>query len=303
MPRLPRLDDPGSVHHVMNRGARRARVFGDDDTYPTFLDILSTLPVQHGVRIHAFALMPNHFHLLVTAGPRGLAPALQRLQGGYSRWLNRTRRWDGPAWRGRYRSRRIEHDDYLRHVLAYIHLNPVVGGLAPTCDRSLWTSHPHYTGASPAPAWLSPLSDVVGSPEAYRRHLEAVQLGHCDAPEEFDDGRLWTPTRRAPPRRRPAPKPAAPLSLQAAWKLLERVTGSPRTELVRRSRGQQARWQWWLTMWWLPRATGLRGSEVAVLLEAHPSAVSRANRRVHELAAENSLLQELLVDLSARLVG
>jgi REP element-mobilizing transposase RayT len=88
MLRGPRIDFPGARHHVMNRGARRAAVFADDATRQMFLDHLAALLNRRGVVIHAYALMSNHFHLLIETPQANLSKAMQTLQGGFSQQLN-----------------------------------------------------------------------------------------------------------------------------------------------------------------------------------------------------------------------
>src|SRR5688572_1964032 len=110
MPRTPRIDFPGVRHHVMNRGARRAPIFVNDLTCGAFLDVLGELPERFGVVVHAYALMPNHFHLLLET-PRGnLSRAMKHLEGVYSQRLNATYEWDGPLFRGRFRNEVVEDE-------------------------------------------------------------------------------------------------------------------------------------------------------------------------------------------------
>lgn len=284
MPRHPRLDAPGSFHHVMNRGARKQRVFGDDDSYLRFLELLAQLPARFGVRVHAFALMPNHFHLLLEAGPLGLRGAMQFLQGQYSRWLNAERSWDGPVWRSRYTSRLIEDEPYLGHVLAYIHRNPVAARVCTHEDQARWTSHPHYTGDSPRPSWLttSELLEVFGGVALYRDYLEGMRTRRQQPPEGFDPDQLWGgPVRAAEPLSLAGGPEASPSTdLEGAWRALEAATGRPRAALVDRKSGAGRQGWWWLTLWWLRRASGLPMGDLAEHLGVHRSALSRASKRL-----------------------
>jgi REP element-mobilizing transposase RayT len=303
MPRIPRLDDFGSFHHVMNRGARQAPIFGDADAYHAFLDLIAGLPEQHGVQVHAFALLPSHFHLLLTAGPRGLGPALQMLQSGYSRWLNRRRQWDGPVWRSRFRSRRIDDPENRRQVLAFLHFAPVKEQLALRFDRADWTSHPYYAGERIPPDWLSTrlLRDDFGTVEAYLEYTERLQQKLGQSPSSFDPSALWVPSPSAlsPPSR--APERRGPMSMDDAWRVLEKVTESTRDQLTTRSRGRARQWRWWLTLWWLPRASGRPSTEVARELGTHPTALSRARARVQGLAREDDGVAAMLEVLKDRL--
>lgn len=282
----------------MNRGARRQAVFLDDDCCLAFLVILGDLPIRFGVRVHAYALMPNHFHLALECPVGGLARAMQYLQSRYARWLNVNHSWDGPIWRGRFRSRPVDDDAWWTHLLAYIHLNPVRGRLVADVAESRWSSHDAFVGVTPRPAWLAPDEPLAsfGSVRTYREYLREVQVGREEGPDEFDAANVWS---------RPAPvvaaAPAAPLALADAWRALERVTGL--TEAAIRAPGPPVNSARWLAMDWMPRASGLPRTEIARVFGVHPTAVSRAGARVRKACAEGAApLSEWAVELD-RLLG
>jgi len=137
----------------MNRGARHLPIFGDDTDRSSFLDLLGVAVSRHQVDIHAYALMGNHFHLLVGSSTTDLSRAMKGIGGSYTQRFNFKYGLDGPLFRGRFRSKPIASDSYLHEVVRYIHRNPIEGG-AETADLG-WTSHPAYAGFEPAPAWLS----------------------------------------------------------------------------------------------------------------------------------------------------
>src|SRR6187549_3997603 len=114
MPRTPRLDYPGATHHVFNRGACRAAIFLDDDDREAFLAIVAQLPDRFGVRILAYALMTNHYHLVVVSSLGNLSLAMRHLFGTYSQRFNGRHGRDGSPFRGRFANRVIETEDYLR---------------------------------------------------------------------------------------------------------------------------------------------------------------------------------------------
>src|SRR5512139_4015847 len=95
MPRGPRLDAPGTLHHVMGRGIDRASIFRDDTDRDDFLGRLSGLVFSDAVLVYAWALLPNHFHLLVRSGNRPLARAMRSLLTGYAGAFNRRHRRHG----------------------------------------------------------------------------------------------------------------------------------------------------------------------------------------------------------------
>ena len=137
----------------MNRGARKAPVFIEPEARQLFLDVLAELPTRFAVRVHAYALMPNHYHLLLESQTGKLSRAMRHLGGEFTRRLNQRRQWDGPLFRGRFHSRLVDTAPYWNHLLLYVHLNPVRAGL--TGADAGWTSHRAYTGAEPCPAWLT----------------------------------------------------------------------------------------------------------------------------------------------------
>lgn len=308
MPRTPRLDEPGSRHHVMNRGARRQVLFHSDQACIVFLELLAELPRRYGVHIHGYALMPNHFHLMVESGATGLAPAMQYLQAQYSRALNRSAGWDGPVWRARYRSQAVESEPYWIHLLAYLHLNPVEAGLVPHEDLALWTSHKAYTGQSPRPDWLqtAQLLELYGSVEAYRDYLREVRLGREKGPDGFDPEGLGQSRIAAPPPavEQDAPRPrkvAWPLGEEEAWAALTLVTGLPREEIEARGRGRARNPAWWLALWWLPQATGQAQSAVGRSLNVQASSISRSRAYLLATAEQDPTVARWLDRLVALL--
>ncbi|HUT78334.1 MAG TPA: transposase, partial [Polyangia bacterium] len=109
----------------MSRGARRAPIFRDDIHCGLFLDLLSGLPERFGVDVHGYALMPNHFHLMLESGRGRISNAMAWLLSRYTVQVNRLHRWDGPLLRGRFHNRMVWHEQHWLHLLAYLHLNPV----------------------------------------------------------------------------------------------------------------------------------------------------------------------------------
>lgn len=128
MPRQPRIDAPGMVHHVMARGIEKSRIFVDDEDRNFFLKRLGDLVVETGNPVYAFALIPNHFHLLVRRGKTPLATLMRRLLTGYALYVNKKRGRCGHLFQGRYKSIPCGDEIYFAEVLRYINLNPVRAG-------------------------------------------------------------------------------------------------------------------------------------------------------------------------------
>jgi putative transposase len=147
MARLPRLTLPGYPHHVIQRGNNRQAIFAKTADYQRLLDLLEDNARQFDVAIHAYVLMSNHFHLLVTPqSSDGLPQMMQAVGRRYVRYFNDSQQRSGTLWEGRYRSTLIQTDRYLLACMAYIDLNPVRAGLVAQAADYPWSSHGHYIG-------------------------------------------------------------------------------------------------------------------------------------------------------------
>jgi len=147
MARLPRLTLPGYPHHVIQRGNNRQPIFASSADYQTLLDLLDENAKKFGVAIHAYVLMSNHFHLLVTPQTAdGLPQMMQAVGRRYVRYFNDRQKRSGTLWEGRYKSTLIQSERYLLACMSYIDLNPVRAGLVAQVRDYPWSSYGHYTG-------------------------------------------------------------------------------------------------------------------------------------------------------------
>ena len=125
MSRPLRLEFPGAWYHVMNRGLARQTVFHDSDCYGAFLDGLADANDRFNLKIHAYCLMGNHYHLLVHTPLGNLSRAMRHINGVYTQRYNRMLGRDGPLFRGRYKAILVDADRYLLSVSRYIHRNSI----------------------------------------------------------------------------------------------------------------------------------------------------------------------------------
>lgn len=147
MARLPRLAMAGHVHHVLQRGNNRQPVFVDAEDYRRMLTLLGECAVNEKVALHAYVLMPNHFHLLATpTTAQGLSKMMQSVGRRYVQYFNKRHQRSGTLWEGRYRATLLQPERHLLNNMIFIDLNPVRGGLAPRALDYLWSSHGHYVG-------------------------------------------------------------------------------------------------------------------------------------------------------------
>jgi putative transposase len=175
--RHPRLEAPGLAFHVIQRGNNRAACFlADSDRY-RYLQYLGNAALRFGCAIHAYVLMPNHVHLLVTpARPGALANMMQDLGRRYVRVFNDAHRRTGTLWEGRYKSCLVDSERYLLVCHRYIELNPVRAGIIREPAAYLWSSHRHYAlGVSNPIVSHHPVFERLGR-EATEQRAEFLML-------------------------------------------------------------------------------------------------------------------------------
>jgi putative transposase len=147
MARLPRLSVPAYPHHVIQRGNNGQPIFQTDADRRRMLELIEEYARQFEVAVHAYVLMDNHLHLLLT--PRtgdGLPRLMQALGRRYVRYFNDSHGRTGTLWDGRYKSTLIEAERHLLACMVYLDLNPVRAGLAAQARDYVWSSHGHYAG-------------------------------------------------------------------------------------------------------------------------------------------------------------
>ena len=250
MARPLRIEYPGAIYHVMNRGVARQAVFRETDDYARFLHVLGESHALWGVEVLAYCLMKNHYHLCLRTPFGNLARVMRHVNGVYTQRVNRAHRRDGAVFRGRYKALVIEVETYLAAVIRYIHLNPVNAKVVTSPEGYRWSSHGQYMNPRGAPPWLT-VDDVLsdyGSPRAFH---EFVVAGNEEALEAFyatkqlkpvlgtDRFRAWvrkkvrTFSREHPRHERTSLRP----SVQQVIKAVANVFGVERSVLYQGRRG------------------------------------------------------------------
>ena len=289
-----RLDFPGARHHVMNRGARRENIFHDVDARRLFLGLLGELPGRFGIRLHGFALMPNHFHLMVESNGH-LAAAIQYLTSRYVQVINARNGWDGPMFRGRYRNKVVDADAYWAYLLLYLHLNPQRAGFK---EEIGWTSHSMYTGTKPAWLCTSELLGIYGGVDAYRSALEDVRGGSA-APPDFDAGQLWGPTDTGMLN---VSRIGRSYNSAQALIDIEVATGRTPKQILEAGAGRSGNPARWLLAWWMRRMR-LPHCEVRHLTGMSPALVTRMVSRVEDRRSTHPDLRRWVAALEGRAVS
>ncbi len=191
MARPLRIEFPGAWYHVTSRGNERKSIFSDDSDRRKFLEIVASSVESYQVQVHAYALMANHFHLLVMTPKANLQSFMQRLNTAYTVYFNRRHRRAGHLLQGRYKAILIDVDSHLAEISRYLHLNPVriqkfsnedIASKKKLLSNYPWSSYPGYITLKKRHAFVTyevVLSVVGGKDDASgrRRYREFVLAG------------------------------------------------------------------------------------------------------------------------------
>jgi REP element-mobilizing transposase RayT len=149
MPRKARIDAPGAVQHIIIRGIEKKKIFRSDADRHNFLKRFGSIISDSETTCYAWALMPNHIHLLLRTGLMPISTVMRRLLTGYAVSFNRKYRRHGHLFQNRYKSILCQEDPYLKELVRYIHLNPLRADLVPdmkTLNKYPWCGHSAIIG-------------------------------------------------------------------------------------------------------------------------------------------------------------
>ena len=138
MPRIARIDAPGALHHIICRGIEKTRIFHDDADRDGFVERLGRVISETNTPCYAWALIPNHFHLLLKTGDVPITTVMRRLLTGYAVTFNLRHRRVGHLFQNRYKSILCQEDTYLLELVRYIHLNPLRAKLVGSMKQLDW---------------------------------------------------------------------------------------------------------------------------------------------------------------------
>ena len=154
MGRPLRLEFPGALYHVISRGNERKRIFLSRKDSEAFFDLLRESHERHGILIHCYVLMGNHYHLVMETPHGNLVKVMHGINSAYTRYFNRIHSRVGHLFQGRYRAVLVEKDAYLMELSRYVHLNPVRAKIVNKPEQYRWSSYPSYIGLAPEEEWI-----------------------------------------------------------------------------------------------------------------------------------------------------
>ncbi len=225
MARRPRIFVPGHPVHVVQRGNNKGQVFFSSKDAESYLGWLKEAAVEHGLAVHAYVLMNNHVHMLLTPETAFSLPrAMRDLNWAYTRHVNQAQGRTGGLWEGRYKACVVNAEDYFFACSRYIELNPVRAGLAKTPGAYRWSSYKHNAEAK---------DDAVIRPHALYTAQGATPEARAAAYKTLFDGALGAETLEAI---RAALNGGWALGKDAFRALVDRHAGRPLSSPRRRGR-------------------------------------------------------------------
>lgn len=309
MPRKHRIHFPGALYHVINRGNRKSKIFLADDDYRYFLDSLETACGRCHFRLHAYCLMPNHFHLILEVGTVPLSTIMRSHSTRFARYFNRTYRKVGHVFQGRYRAILCQKDEYLLELIRYIHMNPVRAGLVRTPPQWKWSSHRTYMGRATTP--LVHTSEIMShfkktgrvGFEAFIRDRDAITL----AQNQFYPGERFpalggkTFLKELPhskePRRRKMLDGVKRLSIAQVSDQICAKRNMDSSELSSRLRNRVLSAVRSEVAYAAVRFCGISQSKVAEFFQMSPPGVTRCYQRFQNQVSRNRKLEQPLLAL------
>jgi putative transposase len=322
MARPLRIEFPGALYHVTSRGNERKAIFRDDGDRTRFLERLAAVVARQRLRIHAYALMRNHYHLLVETPEGNLARALAQLNGTYTQEFNRRHHRSGHLLQGRYKAILVDKDAYLLELSRYIHLNPVRAGEVRTAWKYPWSSAAAYVGKVAAAACLT-VEEVLGafSPRpsvARQRYAAFLAEGVAQAvasPWAAVEGQVllgdehWVEQMKRRLAGRPVPQgTVAAKALRprpALATVLTQVCRAAQMDpaTMRRPRGGRGGWARPVAMALAWQVCGLNQREIGQEFGVSSYAVSKAITRAAKLAAETGKVGQAVRRLNSLFSG
>ena len=172
MARKPRFTVPGVPQHIIQRGNNREPCFFAEVDYQCYLDVLHEMAKRNHCHVHAYVLMTNHVHLLVTPfSEYSISHLMQDLGRKYVRYINHSYKRSGTLWEGRFKASLVDSDAYLLTCMRYIEMNPVRANMVNHPGEYNWSSY--HTNAQDKPNTVitpHPLHESLGSTKAEKQH-------------------------------------------------------------------------------------------------------------------------------------
>ena len=191
MSRSWRIEYEGALYHLLSRGNEGKVIFDDDRDRKTFLKTIGEMSERFAIRVYAYVLMGNHYHLMVQTERANLKKAMHWFGTTYTQRFNIRHSRKGHLFQGRYKSIIVQNDAYLLQLSCYIHRNPLRAGLVKRLANYRWSSYLSYAYGRKVPEWLQTelILSQFKSEDPYKTYREKVQR------YAGEEERLWEDLR------------------------------------------------------------------------------------------------------------
>lgn len=314
MARQLRIQYPGAFYHVFSRGNQKQPVFLSDEDRCIFIACLRKTCEKFNIAVHAYCLMPNHFHLLLETPLGNLSRAMHFLVTKYTVYFNKKHKRQGHLFQGRYRAVLVDVVSYARELSRYIHLNPVRAQIVNSPDEYPWSSYGYFTGLAKPEGWLE--TSVVlrlfndraeAAQEIYARYVyqgigketldpirKAIQIGMLGSEEfiarikrKYLGIEMGSSDREKPQLRRLAKSP----DLATIFSISERVLGPKSRHLVP------------IAVFVCHKKASYKLREIGEFLSLSISGVANASKRAQVAMLGNSVLVRAVEEIERTLNG
>jgi REP element-mobilizing transposase RayT len=310
MARPWRIEYPGAVYHVINRGNKLSDIFDDKADRANFLEIVSEAADRFDLEVFAFCLMSNHYHLFFRTPLANLCQAMHWIDTVYTIRYNRRHSQSGHLFQGRYKSVLVVEDSHWLHLSMYIHLNPVRAGLVDDPGMYEWSSFRDYTRTRLRYPWLcvEEILSRFGNTDAaqrrcYRREClmlagnapdfwDKIRSKAVLGPEETVKKLIKRYSPRGDHRTVPDFNRARKIDdIDSAMKKLAKALGVELSEIKKKKQRMPLRL---IAYWHLVRNCGMKAAEVGRYFGVGTSAVSLGIKRLLAEAESNRKLERKL---------
>ncbi|MEA3489651.1 MAG: transposase [Candidatus Omnitrophota bacterium] len=180
MARPLRIEYAGAFYHITSRGNEKGNIFKVDRDKEKFLFYLESAYKRFNIKVHAYCLMTNHYHLIVETPLANLSKCMQFLNSSYTTYYNIKRERTGHLFQGRYKAILVDKDSYMEELSRYTHLNPVRAKMVKSPEEYKWSSYIYYIEKRDKPEFLDTdftLNFFSGSKKIYKEFVKAGITG------------------------------------------------------------------------------------------------------------------------------
>jgi REP element-mobilizing transposase RayT len=189
MARPLRIEYEGAFYHVYSRGERKENIFFSNHDRIKFLDKLTEAIDKFNLLIHCYALMSNHYHMLIETPDGNLSKSMHQINTSYANWFKSKYKIIGSVFHSRYKAILVEKDSYLITLGAYIHLNPVRAGLVSVPEQYNWTSFNSYININKEVPWIY-TTDTLNLFGQNREDYKNFVYGRMSGPNQINQDEI-----------------------------------------------------------------------------------------------------------------